>query len=128
MQRIKDLAERSKIDLTQRKECAFNIPFITMTPDGQPLDIDLKLTRDSPRSAHRATSWGGPSIPAAGYARDAEIDPKSLDHVLLVGGMTRMPDGSGRGHRVLWSAAVQAGQPRRGGSHRRRDVRVLAGG
>src|SRR5690606_4179391 len=37
MQRIKDLAERTKIDLSTRSEAAFNIPFIAMTPYGQPL-------------------------------------------------------------------------------------------
>ncbi len=90
MQRIKDLAERSKIDLTQRKECAFNIPFITMTPDGLPLDIDLKLTREILEG--RTADLVGRTIDTCRrVCADADIDPKSLDHVLLVGGMTRMP-------------------------------------
>ena len=90
MQRIKDLAERSKIDLTERKECAFNIPFITMTPDGQPLDVDLKLTREILES--RTKDLVDRTIDTCRrVCRDADLDPTSLDHVLLVGGMTRMP-------------------------------------
>ena len=45
MQRIKDLAERTKIDLSARDEVPFSIPFITMTPQGQPLNIDVKFDR-----------------------------------------------------------------------------------
>src|SRR6266545_4602779 len=45
MQRIKDLAERTKIDLSSRTEAAFSIPFITMTPQGQPLNMDVKFDR-----------------------------------------------------------------------------------
>lgn len=90
MQRIKDLAERAKIDLTSRKECAFNIPFITMTPAGQPLDIDLVLTRDI--LEQRTQDLVIRTLDTcARVCRDAGIAPDSVDHVLLVGGMTRMP-------------------------------------
>jgi molecular chaperone DnaK len=90
MQRIKDLAERSKIDLTDRKECAFNIPFITMTPEGQPLDVDLRLTRDI--LEERTGDLVEKTIETCRrVCTDAGIDPKDVDHVLLVGGMTRMP-------------------------------------
>ena len=103
MQRIKDLAERSKIDLTHRKECAFNIPFITMTPDGQPLDVDLKLTREILES--RTADLVDRTIETCRrVCRDADIDPKSLDHILLVGGMTRMP-------RVQAAVTAFFGQP-----------------
>ena len=90
MQRIKDLAERSKIDLTDRRECAFNIPFITMTADGQPLDIDLQLTRED------LERWTTDLIDRTietcrRVCEDAHMHPTTIDHVLLVGGMTRMP-------------------------------------
>ncbi|MCA9554624.1 MAG: Hsp70 family protein, partial [Myxococcales bacterium] len=90
MQRIKDLAERSKIDLTDRKECAFNIPFITMTPEGQPLDVDLRFTREvlEARTHDLVTRC---IDTCERVCRDARIDPRAIDHVLLVGGMTRMP-------------------------------------
>src|SRR2546423_4283024 len=45
MQRIKDLAERVKIDLSSREQAPFNVPFVTMTPQGQPLNIDFNFTR-----------------------------------------------------------------------------------
>ena len=90
MQRIKDLAERSKIDLTHRKDCAFNIPFITMTADGQPLDIDLKLTREMLEELTEDLVQRTIET-CRRVCNDADIEPTSLDHVLLVGGMTRMP-------------------------------------
>ena len=45
MQRIKDLAERTKIDLSSRVEAPFHIPFVSMTPQGQPLNIEMTFTR-----------------------------------------------------------------------------------
>ena len=90
MQRIKDLAERSKIDLTDRKECAFNIPFITMTAAGQPLDIDLKLTREILEG--RTHDLIDRTIETCQrVVDDAQLPMSGIDHVLLVGGMTRMP-------------------------------------
>ncbi len=90
MQRIKDLAERSKIDLTSRMECAFNIPFITMTASGQPLDVDLMLTR-SILEAQTADLVARTMATCRRVCEDADILPTGVDHVLLVGGMTRMP-------------------------------------
>src|SRR5207253_9719326 len=45
MQRIKDLAERVKIDLSSREQAPFSVPFVTMTPQGQPLNIEFTFTR-----------------------------------------------------------------------------------
>lgn len=90
LQRIKDLAERSKIDLTERSECAFNIPFVTMTPDGQPLDVDLKLDRAQLETLTRDLVDRTMET-CERVCADAKMAPTELDHVLLVGGMTRMP-------------------------------------
>ncbi|MGF1511923.1 MAG: Hsp70 family protein [Myxococcota bacterium] len=90
MQRIKDLAERAKIDLTDRKECSFNIPFITMTPEGQPLDIDLKLTREI-LEAETVDLVDRTIETCRRVVEDAGVRPEDIEHVLLVGGMTRMP-------------------------------------
>jgi molecular chaperone DnaK len=90
MQRIKDLAERSKIDLTDRKECAFNIPFITMTPDGMPLDIDIKFTRQV-LDEITADLVERTIITCQRVCEDANLGSDDIHHVLLVGGMTRMP-------------------------------------
>ncbi|HEX8908400.1 MAG TPA: Hsp70 family protein, partial [Anaeromyxobacteraceae bacterium] len=45
MQRVRDLAERTKIDLSARAEAPFSIPFITMTPQGQPLNLEVRFSR-----------------------------------------------------------------------------------
>jgi molecular chaperone DnaK len=90
MQRIKDMAERTKMDLTDRQECTFNIPFITMTPTGEPLDVDLKLSRS--RLESLTQDFIDRTIETCNrVCADASIKPTDVDHVLLVGGMTRMP-------------------------------------
>jgi len=63
MQRLRDLAERTKIDLSSRTEVPLSIPFVTMTSQGQPLNVDLKLGRGSrpPRTGSpRRRSRGRP--------------------------------------------------------------------
>jgi molecular chaperone DnaK len=90
MQRIKDLCERSKIDLTNRKECQFNIPFITMTPDGSPVDIDLRLTRET-LEAETQDLIDRTIDTCRRVCDDGGLSLDQIDHVLLVGGMTRMP-------------------------------------
>ncbi len=90
MQRIRDLAERSKIDLSDRMMVPFNVPFVTITPAGQPLDVDLKLTREI--FEERTKDLVAQTMDTCKrVCTDASIDPKSIDHVLLVGGMTRTP-------------------------------------
>jgi molecular chaperone DnaK len=90
MQRIKDLAERTKIDLSSRAEVPFSIPFITMTPQGQPLNIDLKFDRKlleqlTQQLVDRTLKLVGSVMV------DAGLSTKDLDEVMLVGGQTRMP-------------------------------------
>ena len=73
MQRIKDLAERTKIDLSARTDAPFSIPFITMTPQGQPLNMEMKFDRKLLESlTHElvdrslkswARSWSMPASP-----------------------------------------------------------------
>ncbi|MBX5480356.1 MAG: Hsp70 family protein [Myxococcaceae bacterium] len=90
MQRIKDLAERTKIDLSSREEVPFNIPFITMTAQGQPLNIEMKFTR---KQLEQLTA---PFIDrtlqmVARVLVDSGLSTRDIDEVLLVGGQTRMP-------------------------------------
>jgi len=90
MQRIRDLAERSKIDLSNRTKVPFNVPFITLDASGQPLDIDLELTREiyeelTNHLLDRTIKT------CQRVCADAGINPTEIDHVLLVGGMTRAP-------------------------------------
>jgi molecular chaperone DnaK len=90
MQRIKDLAERTKIDLSSREQAPFNVPFVTMTPQGQPLNIDFVFTR---RMLEEMTA---PLVDRSleilrRVIDDAKLDVKKVDELLLVGGQTRMP-------------------------------------
>ena len=90
MQRIKDLAERVKIDLSSREQAPFSVPFVTMTPQGQPLNIDFNFTR-----ALLEEITGGLIDRTVDILmrvmNDASLDPKKVDELLLVGGQTRMP-------------------------------------
>jgi len=89
-QRIKDLAERTKCDLSSRTEAPFNIPFVTMTADGQPLDIDMIITRATVEQLTQELVERTIEITSF-VLKDAGIKPDQLDEVLLVGGMTRWP-------------------------------------
>src|SRR5438270_4678113 len=90
MQRIKDLAERVKIDLSSREQAPFNVPFVTMTKEGQPLNIDFVFTR---KLLEELTT---PLVDRTleildRVMKDAEIEPPRVDELLLVGGQTCMP-------------------------------------
>ncbi len=90
MQRIKDLAERTKIDLSSRTEAPFSIPFITMTPQGQPLNMDVRFDRKlletlTSHFVDRSIEIMGGVMEAAG------VRPEEIQEVMLVGGQTRMP-------------------------------------
>jgi molecular chaperone DnaK len=90
MQRIKDLAERTKIDLSAREEVPFNIPFITMTAQGQPLNIEMKFTRKMLEMLTSHLIDKSLQI-VARVLVDAGLSTKEVDEVMLVGGQTRMP-------------------------------------
>ena len=90
MQRIKDLAERIKIDLSSREQAPFNVPFVTMTPQGQPLNIDFVFTRKM------LEEMSAPLVDRSldilqRVMNDAQLDVGRVDELLLVGGQTRMP-------------------------------------
>jgi molecular chaperone DnaK len=90
MQRIKDLAERTKIDLSARTEAAFSIPFITMTPQGQPLNMELKFDRKLLEKLTQPLVDRALKIVGAVMV-DAGVSANEIDEVMLVGGQTRMP-------------------------------------
>jgi molecular chaperone DnaK len=90
MQRIKDLAERTKIDLSSRTDTPFSIPFITMTPQGQPLNMDVKLDRKLLEALTHHLVERSLEIMGRVMA-DAGVTAGEIDEVLLVGGQTRMP-------------------------------------
>jgi molecular chaperone DnaK len=90
MQRIKDLAERTKCDLSLREEVDFNIPFITMTAQGQPLNIEMKFGRKllEQLTAHLVDKT---LQIVARVLVDSGLSTKDIQEVMLVGGQTRMP-------------------------------------
>src|ERR1700730_2572516 len=89
LQRLYEAAEKAKIELSSTMTTQINLPFITATAEG-PKHLDLQLTRakleDSPAALFERTV--GPTKQALA---DAELDSSKIDHVVLVGGMTRMP-------------------------------------
>jgi molecular chaperone DnaK len=90
MQRIKDLAERTKIDLSSRTEAPFSIPFITMTPQGQPLNVEMAFDRKLLESLTQHLVDRTLKIVGAVMV-DAGVTVQEIDEVMLVGGQTRMP-------------------------------------
>src|SRR5581483_5150380 len=90
MQRINDLAERTRIDLSSREEAPFNIPFITMTAQGQQLNIEMKFTRKLLEQLTVDLIDRTLKI-VARVLVDSGLSTKEIDEVMLVGGQTRMP-------------------------------------
>jgi molecular chaperone DnaK len=89
LQRLKEAAEKAKIELSQVAETTINLPFITATADG-PLHMELKLTR---AEFERMTEdlVQGCKVPFEQAIKDWGKDAAAIDHVILVGGSTRMP-------------------------------------
>src|SRR4051794_21734779 len=88
-QRLKEAAEKAKIELSSLQETSINLPFITATADG-PLHLELSLTRSKFQEITRdlLEACRGPFEQAI---RDAGLQMSGIDRVLLVGGSTRMP-------------------------------------
>src|SRR5690554_3493995 len=89
MQRVKEAAERAKIDLSGMTKASINLPFITVGPNG-PLHIDLELTRAKfeAMTEHLVQKTLEPVKQAL---KDAGISTSQIDKVVLVGGSTRIP-------------------------------------
>ena len=90
LQRLKEAAEKAKIELSSANQTEINQPFISMGSTGQPLHMVLKLTRA------KLEQLVGDLIkasmkPCAAALKDAGLSASDIDEVVLVGGMTRMP-------------------------------------
>jgi molecular chaperone DnaK len=88
-QRLKEAAEKAKIELSQVQQTQINLPFITATPEG-PLHLDETLTRSKFQEL-TADLLERCRIPFEQAIKDAGLSKGQLDHVILVGGSTRMP-------------------------------------
>jgi molecular chaperone DnaK len=89
LQRLKEAAEKAKIELSQTTEATINLPFITATAEG-PLHLEEKLTR-AEFERMTADLVDRCRSPFEMAIKDAGIELSKIDHVILVGGSTRMP-------------------------------------
>lgn len=89
LQRVRDAAEKAKIELSASQEVEINQPYITQK-DGQPMHLTMKLTRAKYESLVEDLI-DKTMKPVAACLKDAKLDPHDVDEVILVGGMTRMP-------------------------------------
>ena len=89
MQRLKEAAENAKIELSVKQETQVNLPFITATDSG-PLHMDYTLSRSrfQEMTAALLDRCRGPFEQAI---KDAGLSKGDIEHVILVGGSTRMP-------------------------------------
>ncbi|GGW20084.1 chaperone protein DnaK [Streptomyces capoamus] len=89
VQRLREAAERAKIELSSSSETTINLPYITASAEG-PLHLDEKLTRA------QFQQWTADLLerckaPFHNAVKDAGIKVSDIDHVVMVGGSTRMP-------------------------------------
>lgn len=90
MQRLREAAEKAKIELSSSQSTSINLPYITVDADKNPLFLDEQLSR---AEFQRITSdlLDRTRQPFQSVIKDAGIAVKDIDHVVLVGGSTRMP-------------------------------------
>ncbi|MTD15920.1 molecular chaperone DnaK [Nakamurella sp. YIM 132087] len=90
MQRIREAAEKAKIELSSSQQTSINLPYITVDADKNPLFLDESLSR---AEFQRITSdlLDRTRTPFHQVIKDAGVKVSDIDHVVLVGGSTRMP-------------------------------------
>jgi molecular chaperone DnaK len=89
MQRLKEAAEKAKIELSQTQQTSINLPFVTATAEGpKHLDLTLSRAKFEELTADLVERCRKPFEQAI---KDAGLTKDKIDHVILVGGSTRMP-------------------------------------
>ncbi|MCH7951704.1 molecular chaperone DnaK [Patescibacteria group bacterium] len=90
LQRLRDAAEKAKIELSSSQETEINQPFITQSKDGNPLHLTMKLTRA--KLEQLVDDLIQKTVgPVKACLKDAKMETKDINEVILVGGQTRMP-------------------------------------
>ena len=120
MQRLREAAEKAKIELSSSKQTGINLPYITQDAEKNPLFLDETLSR---AEFQKITSdlLERTKAPFQNVIKDAGIDVSAIDHVVLVGGSTRMPAVSDLVKELTGGKRAQQGrQPGRGRRRRRR--------
>ncbi|HLD28441.1 MAG TPA: molecular chaperone DnaK [Patescibacteria group bacterium] len=90
LQRVKESAEKAKIELSTQMETEINQPFITQGADGNPKHLNLKITRAQLEGLIGdlvAKTFG----PVSQALKDSGLETKDIEEIIMVGGMTRMP-------------------------------------
>jgi molecular chaperone DnaK len=90
MQRIREAAERAKIELSSATQTSISLPYIAQDAEKNPIHVDETLTRAQFESMTHDL-LDRTKAPFKQVIKDAGIDVKHIDHVVLVGGSTRMP-------------------------------------
>lgn len=90
MQRVREAAEKAKIELSASASTSINLPYITVDAEKNPLFLDETLTR-AQFQAMTADLLERTKKPFQAVLKDADIPIADIDHVVLVGGSTRMP-------------------------------------
>ncbi|WP_297454470.1 molecular chaperone DnaK, partial [uncultured Corynebacterium sp.] len=90
LQRLREAAEKAKIELSSSQQASINLPYITVDSDKNPLFLDETLSRTE---FQRITSdlLDRTRKPFQQVIADADVPVSDIDHVVLVGGSTRMP-------------------------------------
>lgn len=118
LQRLREAAEKAKIELSSSTETTINLPYITASAEG-PLHLDEKLTRSQFQQL-TADLLDRCKSPFHNVIKDAGIALSEIDHVVLVGGSTRMPAvAEARQGADRWPGGQQGCEPGRGRRHRR---------
>ncbi|MFC1654005.1 molecular chaperone DnaK, partial [Patescibacteria group bacterium] len=90
LQRIRDAAEKAKIELSTSQDSEINQPFITQGEDGNPLHLTTKLTRA--KLEELVDDLIQKSMkPVEAALKDAKLKASDIDEIIMVGGQTRMP-------------------------------------
>src|SRR6201747_163060 len=90
LQRLREAAEKAKIELSSSQQTSINLPYITVDAEKNPLFLDEQLSR-SEFQRITADLLERTKTPFQNVLRDADIALSAIDHVVLVGGSTRMP-------------------------------------
>lgn len=89
MQRIVEASEQAKKELSATPSTTINLPYITLTSDG-PLNLDVTLSRAKFEEITKPL-LDRTRVPFEQVLKDSHVTAKDIDHVILVGGSTRMP-------------------------------------
>ncbi|NMA51231.1 MAG: molecular chaperone DnaK [Mollicutes bacterium] len=90
MQRIKDAAEKAKIDLSSMSETQISLPFITQNEDKEPLHMEIRLSKAKFEDLCKDL-FDSTLEPVRKAMKDAKLKAKDINKVILVGGSTRIP-------------------------------------